>query len=306
MPEVLVPRISKSTGVTKARNSKNVDHPTHALSLFAGIGGIDLGLRLAVPSLRTVCYVEREAYCCAVLEARMADGVLDAAPIWTDVTTFDGRPWRGVVDCITGGFPCQDISNAGGRTGLNGEHSGLWFEYARIIREVGPRFVFVENVAALAVRGLDIVLGTLASLGFDAEWDVFSAAQVGAPHWRKRLFILAHSSSFVLAHSSSFAPPEPDNDVHETEPRPVTGGGGRGLVQEDGGVLGPFPPGPEERKRWATILAQRPDLAPAIERAVRRMVNGDAAWLHRLHALGNAVVPDVAALAWRILYQRLM
>jgi DNA (cytosine-5)-methyltransferase 1 len=108
------------------------------------------------------------------------------------VSTFDGKPWRGVVDLVAGGFPCQDISAAGKGSGIiEGERSGLWREFARIIREVEPRYVFVENVSALIVRGLDVVLGDLAALGFDAEWGVFRASDVGAPHRRERVFILA-------------------------------------------------------------------------------------------------------------------
>lgn len=163
------------------------------LSLFSGGGGLDLGLRLAVPWARTVGYVEREAYAAAVLVARMEAADLGAAPLWDDVAAFDGRPWRGLVDCVAGGFPCQDISNAGNRVGIEGERSGLWAHFARIICEVRPRYVFVENVAALVVRGLDVVLADLAALGFDAEWIVLGADEVGAPHQRDRLFILAHA-----------------------------------------------------------------------------------------------------------------
>lgn len=96
------------------------------------------------------------------------------------------------VDVVCGGFPCQDISNAGKRAGIEGERSGLWSEYARIIRELRPQYVVVENVAALRIRGLDVVLGDLANLGYDAEWSVLSACAVGAPHTRERLFILAY------------------------------------------------------------------------------------------------------------------
>ena len=163
----------------------------NGLALFAGIGGLELGLHQAVPGYRTLCYVERDAYAAAALVARMEEKKLGPAPIWDDVSSFDGKPWRGVVDLVSGGFPCQDISLAGAGAGLDGERSGLWSEYARIVREIRPRFVFVENVAALASRGLDRVLGDLAEIGFDAEWDLFRAEQVGAPHRRERLFILA-------------------------------------------------------------------------------------------------------------------
>lgn len=179
----------------------------NVLSLFSGAGGLDLGFRRAVPHARTVGYVEIEAYAAAILAARGEEGALDLAPIWSSVITFDGRPWRGKVDCVIGGFPCTDISDAGKRAGFidaegNRTRSGLWFEYARIIDEVQPRFVFIENVAALARRGLDIVLRSLASMGFDAEWGVYSAAEAGAPHKRERLFLLAwHPDRVAHAHS---------------------------------------------------------------------------------------------------------
>lgn len=168
-----------------------------SIELFAGGGGLALGLEAV--GVRTVCYVEREAYAAAVLAARMGEGRLAPAPVWSDVRTFDGRRWRGVVDLVAGGFPCQDISSAGKGAGIaNGERSGLWREFARVIGEVGPRYVFVENVAALLGRGLDVVLGDLASLGFDAEWGVFRASDVGAPHRRERIFILAHAPGAVV------------------------------------------------------------------------------------------------------------
>jgi DNA (cytosine-5)-methyltransferase 1 len=173
-------------------------HPLRVLSLFSGAAGLDRGICIAVPGARSVVFVEREAYACGVLATRMEAGALAPAPIFSDVRTFDGRPWRGRVDLIAGGFPCQDISNAGKREGIEGERSGLWSEFARIIREVGPRFVFVENVGALVIRGLDRVLGDLASLGFDAEWSTFRADEVGAPHRRERLFILAYAGGDAL------------------------------------------------------------------------------------------------------------
>jgi DNA (cytosine-5)-methyltransferase 1 len=174
-----------------------VDTPTiNVLSLFSGIGGLDLGVRLAIPDARTVCYVERELAACQIMGARMADGSLDDAPIFTDITAFDGRPWRGVVDLIIGGFPCQDLSVAGKRAGISGKRSGLWFEYVRIIREVEPRWVMVENVPpVLAFPAGHAVLRELAESGFDAEWVSVRASDVGAPHRRERVFVLAHRTS---------------------------------------------------------------------------------------------------------------
>lgn len=171
-----------------------MDRPAlNVLSLCSGVGGLDLGIRLACPAARVVAYVEREAYACEVLAERMAEGRLDPAPVWSDLARFDGLPWRGVVDLVAGGFPCTDLSNAGKRAGLDGEHSSLWWEFVRVFRDVGPSLVFVENVPPLVVRGLDRVLGSLAELGFDAEWGVFSAAEVGAPHLRERFFMLANA-----------------------------------------------------------------------------------------------------------------
>jgi DNA (cytosine-5)-methyltransferase 1 len=125
---------------------------------------------------------------------RQDDGSLPPFPIWDDVSTFDGKPWAGLVDVISGGFPCQDISVAGKGAGLTGERSGLWRQFARIIREVRPRYVLVENSPALTARGLNIVLGDLAQMGFDARWGVLGAVHAGAPHKRERIWIVGQVS----------------------------------------------------------------------------------------------------------------
>ena len=161
------------------------------LALFAGAGGGILGGKLL--GWRTVCAVELDAYARSVLLARQADGCLERFPIWNDVTTFNGTEWRGHVDVVSGGFPCQDISVVGSRKGIAGSKSGLWSHMARIIGEVRPRYAFVENSAALVYRGLDRVLGDLAEMGYDATWGVFSAADVGALHRRERVWIVADS-----------------------------------------------------------------------------------------------------------------
>lgn len=177
------------------KDTRNVAvYPERVLSLCSGVGMLDLGFRLAFPASRTLVYCERESYAASVLVARMEDAALDPAPIWDDVTTFDGRPWRGLVDAVIVGFPCTDISDAGRRAGIYGPASGLFFDIMRIVREVGPRYVFLENVAALANRGLATVLATLAEAGFHAEWGCFTASEVGAPHRRDRIFILAYAA----------------------------------------------------------------------------------------------------------------
>jgi len=162
------------------------------LALFAGAGGGILGGKLL--GWRTVCAVEWEPYPASVLCARQNDGLLPPFPIWDDVRTFVGHDWRGVVDVVSGGFPCQDISAAGKGAGIDGERSGMWGQMARIIREVRPRFVFVENSPMLTSRGLGRVLGDLAAMGFDARWGVLGAADVGASHQRDRIWIVADSN----------------------------------------------------------------------------------------------------------------
>lgn len=163
------------------------------LALFAGAGGGILGGHLL--GWRTVCAVEWEPYAACVLAQRQNDGILPPCPIWDDVQTFDGRPWRGIVDVVSGGFPCQDISVAGKGAGITGARSGMWGHMARIIGEVRPRFVFVENSPALLTRGLGVVLGDLAAFGYDCRWAVMGAADVGAPHQRDRFWLVAHSTS---------------------------------------------------------------------------------------------------------------
>jgi len=162
------------------------------LALFAGAGGGILGGHLL--GFRTICAVEWDAYSASVLCVRQNDGLLPTFPIWDDVQTFDGHPWRGIVDVVSGGFPCQDISAAGKGAGLDGERSGLWREMFRIICEVGPRFVFVENSPNLTSRGLGTVLGDLASVGFNARWGVLGAGDIGAKHQRDRIWIVAYAN----------------------------------------------------------------------------------------------------------------
>jgi DNA (cytosine-5)-methyltransferase 1 len=162
------------------------------LALFAGAGGGILGGKLL--GWNTVCAVEIDPYARSVLLARQRDGALPRFPIWDDVRTFNGAPWRGSVDVISGGFPCQDISCAGKKSGIDGNKSGLWKEMARIVCEVRPCFVFVENSPDLTSRGLGVVLGDLASMGYDAKWGVLGARHVGAPHKRDRIWIVADAN----------------------------------------------------------------------------------------------------------------
>lgn len=174
-------------------DKQSIDAGLRELALFAGAGGGILGGKLL--GWRTVCAVERDPYAASVLAQRQNDGLLPPFPIWDDVCTFDGRPWRGIVDVVSGGFPCQDISVAGKGAGIDGARSGLWRQMARIVGEVRPRFVFVENSPLLVRRGLVRVLADLAEMGFDARWGVIGASDVGAPHRRERIWIVAHANS---------------------------------------------------------------------------------------------------------------
>lgn len=166
--------------------------PINHLSLCTGGAGLDLALRLAVPALRTVCAVEIEASAVARLAENMQAGCLDDAPIWSDVKTFDGKAWRGCVDIVSGGYPCQPFSFAGKRNGTS-DPRHLWPDVARIVREVRPTLCFFENVPGHIGLGFGEVKGTLEGLGYRVESGIFSAEEVGANHRRERLFIMAYS-----------------------------------------------------------------------------------------------------------------
>lgn len=164
-------------------------HPVRVAELFAGAGGLGLGFRVAVPSARTVLYCENEITAIAVLVARIKEGRLDDAPIWTDVKTLDGLPWRGAVDCLLASYPCQPFSNAGRRLGQD-DPRHLWPEVARITAEVEPRLVFFENVGAHLRLGFREVASDLHAMGYRVAATLLTASEVGAPHGRERLFIL--------------------------------------------------------------------------------------------------------------------
>ena len=188
------------------------------LALFAGAGGGILGGHLL--GWQTVCAVEWGTYPASVLCARQNDGLLPTFPIWDDVQTFDGKPWQGIVDVVSGGFPCQDISAAGKGAGLEGARSGMWHHMARVVGEVRPRFVFVENSPMLTSRGGTRVIGDLAKMGYDCKWTVMGAADVGANHNRDRIWIVATLQVADTNLQSTFAkqerqyqwPKKPDGD----------------------------------------------------------------------------------------------
>lgn len=169
-----------------------MDHNTSTvLSLCSGAGGLELGLKLAVPGSRTVCYVEGEAYAAAQLAARMEDETMDAAPVWSDVKTFDPEPWRGCVDIITAGYPCQPFSIAGAKRAEK-DPRHLWPYIREIVRTIEPRVCFFENVSHHLRLGFEQVHDDLRSMGYRVATGLFTAEEIGAPHKRERLFILAY------------------------------------------------------------------------------------------------------------------
>ena len=172
--------------MSKTTVDRPVSQPTVG-SLFAGIGGFDLGFERA--GFEVVWQVEIDEWARKVLAKNFPK-----AERYADIRECGIHNLKR-VDVIVGGFPCQDISNAGLRAGIGGARSGLWGEMLRIVRELQPRFVLVENVAALLGRGMGRVLGDLAAIGYDAEWEIVSATDVGAPHLRERVWILAYPQS---------------------------------------------------------------------------------------------------------------
>jgi DNA (cytosine-5)-methyltransferase 1 len=235
------------------------------LALFAGAGGGLLASRLL--GWRTICAVEIEPYCRQQLLARQRDGLLDRFPIWDDVRTFDGHPWRGKIDVISGGFPCQDISVARNNSpdspeikGLAGKRSGLWSEFRRIIEEVQPAQVFIENSPNLRTNGLVTVLQDLNALGFDADWGVLSAGDLEAPHGRKRMWVMAT---------------DPDKTHSKGRRLPVRG----------------------QKEHTVAKLPAWWEAEPKI----RRVDDGMAHWVDRVRSLGNGQVPIVGKVMGELL-----
>jgi len=259
------------------------------LALFAGAGGGILGGKLL--GWRTVCAVEWEPYPASVLCARQNDGILPPFPIWDDVQTFDGKPWRGIVDVVSGGFPCQDISAAGRGAGIDGVKSGMWREMARIIHEVQPRFAFVENSPMLTSRGLGTVLGNLAELGFNARWGVLGAADIGANHQRNRIWIVAKRSG-QLSYTQH-------NRIRRWEQQQES-------IKKENGEMAYANSTQCKRNKCAERINQEyTNIGSAswwqTEPNLDRVADGVAARVDRLKAIGNGQVPLCAATAWKIL-----
>jgi DNA (cytosine-5)-methyltransferase 1 len=275
-------------------------------SLFAGIGGFDLGLERA--GMRCEWQVEIDPYARAVLAKHWPD-----VRRHEDVRTFPPPEGEWGVDVICGGFPCQDISVAGKGAGLAGARSGLWYEYARIIGELRPRYVIVENVAALLSRGMGTVLGDLSSLGYDAEWHVIPASAVGAPHRRDRVWIVADTNGRRLHRMRADSgdggtlsekgqqwivcggrgSQDVADSENERDGRKDDNGKRQGASQKNG-----LPLKPRRGGRHGGLLKSG-DAWWSVEPDVGRVAHGVPSRVDRLRCLGNAVVPQIVEVIGR-------
>jgi len=239
------------------------------LHLFAGAGGGILGGMLLGHTC--VCAVEIEPYAREVLLQRQRDGILPKFPIWDDVRAFDGKPWRGKVDVVCGGFPCQDISSAGKGKGLDGERSGLWKEMLRIIGEIRPAVVFAENSPMLIDRGGVRVVGELAAMGYNSRWGIIGAKDCGAPHQRDRLWILASDPAKIRLKIDK------SMEKRNIDSKRIW-----------------------EREKFNALLGACESWKSG-ERGIDSMANGVASIVDEFAAIGNGQVPIVAATAWKTL-----
>ncbi len=268
----------------------------NGLDLFTGIGGLAIALEEWV---RPIAYCEFDPHAQAVLLSRMWRRELCRAPIWDDVRTLRLRE-MGIsvpVDILIAGFPCQDISVAGNGRGLGGSRSGLFFEIVRIASELRPQYIFLENVPAITVRGLDRVLLELTALGYDCRWTIVSASEVGAKHQRDRFFLLANSGSQSLRLP---VPGKRHQKIHASR------------TMEDGKTPNPNPNSKRValRRTQVGLGTQKPFGLDLLEgdnwdeyaRFLLRVDHGVPNRGHRLRGLGNAVVPLQA----RTAFQRLL
>jgi len=268
------------------------------LSLFSGYGGFSLGLRLTGMDIRTVAYVEIEPYCQEILKARIRDGFLDDAPIWPDISTFNGAQCRGVVDIITAGFPCQPHSTAGKRKGKD-DARNLWPDTLRVIREVGPSYVLLENVPGILSNGYGgTVVGELSDIGYDCRWGIVSAAAVGAPHLRKRWWCLAHIQRAQFPFQQGGFGQQGSEGVESR---------GEGKVDadrngKDGAVAYPQEQPQREPDNQACPITREDARESAggggwwaVEPGLGRVAHGVTHRVDRLKAIGNGIVPAVVA-----------
>lgn len=292
------------------KNHVDTTKPTEVthLSLCTGYGGIDLGLRRCIPSLRTIAYAEIEASAIELLLARMESGALDAAPVWTNLRTFPWGAFSGRVDIFSGGYPCQPFSAAGKRLGADDERH-LWPAIADGIRILRPRLCFFENVEGHISLGLREVIAELEGLGYRTTWGIFSAAEVGAPHQRKRVFIMAYREGAGLEGYDGLLARCGESGRHAPQPQGQVGGSDSGRDA--------WPSRPGEQQFWW----EPPRIADIrqTESEVGGDADGPADWMDyaelcyasdnrtdELRMLGNGVVPATAAKAFETLMKELL
>ena len=289
----------------------------NGLALCAGVGGLELGIERVFDEYRTVCYVEGEAFSASVLTKQMEKGRLHQAPIWSNVRTFDGQPWRGVVDCISAGFPCQPFSQAGKQEGTE-DPRHLWPEVARIVGEIRPSIIILENVPGVIIHAGPSVAGDLAEMGYNQGWGIVRASDASAPHRRARWFCVAVNSDadnhgFSISRFGEDTGPrslEERSRIHQgSEPSGVCqevsnthGQRSKGLriehkETEEGWKTPPGPIGTPDKPSRGFIQSW------TLEPGVGRVVDGVADWVDRLRACGNGVVPQQAELAIRIILE---
>lgn len=302
--------------------TKTVTH----VSLCAGYGGIDIGLKRAIPNLRTVAFSEIEAFACANLVAKMEAGLLDAAPIWTNLKTFPWAEFRGRVDILSGGYPCQPFSSAGKRAGAD-DPRHLWPFIADGIRLMQPRVCFFENVEGHISLGFRAVIEELGSIGYEVSWGIFSAREVGAPHQRKRVFIMANSADWggqslhdwnakpTDAISCRSWPSHPGEPQQEWEPPRVVGdtsnkgykrGKRKSSAREEGESNGyASEPANEKRRQTQPALGRDADGSASGMDYAKLCVSCDNR-NDELRLLGNGVVPATATKAFLTLLEDLI
>jgi DNA (cytosine-5)-methyltransferase 1 len=273
----------------------------NVFSLCSGIGGLELGIKLAMGDrCRVIGYCERDSYAASVIMARMEDETLDKAPIYLgDIRGIDGRPWRSLVDIITGGYPCQPFSTAGNRLGKR-DNRHIWPELSRLVKEIYPSIVFFENVAGHISLGFNEVYDELSRLGYRVKAGIFSASEVYASHNRERLFILGYKKKAMEYSDNGNVEGSEKYKTDDAENSRFTGYGTRIYdaahtnKSSKNAFKKLFPPGPEEHKKWEQTIKGNPSIKPAIY----GMVNGAPGRMERLAVIGNGVVPIVAAKAF--------
>ena len=270
------------------------------ISFCSGYGGIERGIELAGVEHRVIAYVEIEAFAIANLVAKMEAGKLDPAPIWTDLKTFPAHLFRGAVDIITGGYPCQPFSAAGQRKGED-DPRHLWPTIREHVKTIRPDRCFFENVEGHISLGLSSVISDLEEDGYAATWGIFSAREVGAAHQRKRVYIMADSNGIGLEEYEYCK----TNVIVKTDFTTAELADSQSERVQGLRASGKQKPSAHGQQELLMRQGKRSEYAKWLpEPRVGRVVDGCADRVDRIRLLGNAVVPQTAAKAWETLGER--